>query len=186
MESQAARLIMVGAASPLEAQAFLLTACAALQNGERVAALLPTSPEAEAARATLTSWAQQGAAVIVGALPAVDPAAPEAVQPALAQAIAAAPSADRTIALLDADSAARRPLGLSGQTWAPVGALLPEGAAVSLRAMEAPGTQARLSFAPFEDVPVQGASRAYDGLITLPAAEPPASPAPAPDDLRGR
>lgn len=193
LQAEAARLIVVGAASPLEAQAFLLTACAALQNGERVAALLPAGPEGEGPRATLLGWAQQGAAVIVAALPAVDPTAPEAAQPALAQAIAAAPQADRTIALLDADSAARRPLGLSRQTWEPAGALLPEDRAVTLRAMEAPGGEARLSFAPFEDVPEQGASRAYDGLITLPAAQPvpapPAAPspdAPNPDALRGR
>jgi hypothetical protein len=103
----------------------------------------------------------------------------------LAQAIVSAPQADRTIALLDADSAARRPLGLSGHTWAPAGALLPEDRAVTLRVIEAPGGEARLSFAPFEDVPDQGASRAYDGLITLPA---PAAPAqtPAPEALRGR
>lgn len=182
-ESEAVRLIMVGAASPLEAQAVLLTACAALNRGESVAALLPAGPEGEAVRTTLLGWGRQGLAVRVDALPALDPSAPDSVQRALAEALSAASTADRTIALLDADSAARRPLGMSGQTWAPAGALLPREGAISLRAMQAPGSQTRLSLAPFEDIPAQGAARVYDGLITLPApaAEESARPEPLPD-----
>lgn len=194
--SEAVRLIMVGAASPAEAQALVLTACAALNRGDSIAAFVPAGPEGEALRATLLGWGRQGAAVRVAALPAVDPSAPEAAQQALAEALVAASAAERTIALLDADSAARRPLGLSGQTWRPAGALLPPEGAISLRAMQAPGSQTRLSLAPFEDIPAHGAARAYDGLITLPTPALEERPRPGSsslgqspahgDDLRGR
>jgi hypothetical protein len=185
MATPAARLIVIGAEAAPEATALLLTACAALTRGERVAALLPVGSEWDGARAALAQWAAEGAQIVVAALPALTLENRPASQAELANAIAAAAaalSADRAVALVDAESAARRPLGLSGATWSPAGAILPADQAVTLRAMAAPAPEPRLSLGPFEDIPPTGAARAYDGLITLPASET----APSEHDLRGR
>jgi hypothetical protein len=164
----------------------LLTACAALTRGERVAALLPIDAQWDEARAALAGWAAQGAQVVVAALPAHGaqqdlPATQADLAAALTQAASVA-EADRAVALVDSESAARRPLGLSGATWAPAGALLPSDEAVTLRAMGSPAGEPRLSLGPFEDVTPAGAARAYDGLITLPMTET----APPEEALRGR
>jgi hypothetical protein len=188
LAAPAARLIVIGADAAPEAAALLLTACAALERGERVAALLPADAQWDDARAALTAWAAQGARVVVAALPSVAADSRPLTQSDLAAALAVAADAaqaDRAVALVDAESAARRPLGLSGQTWSPAGALLPADTAVTLRAMESAAPEPRLSLGAFEDVTPVGAARAYDGLITLPTL-PETDATPPEQDLRGR
>ena len=183
LAAPAAKLIVIGVQAPPEARAVLLTVCAALTRGESVTALVPQGPEWGDVHAVLQAWASEGAALAIQGLPVVDPAARAEGEALLAQALAAAiGGSDRAVALVDADSAARRTLGLSGQTWSPAGALLDQRQTVTLRAMPAQGDAARLTLEPFEDVLPVGAARAYDGLITLPG---PAA-ALAGDDLRGR
>jgi hypothetical protein len=170
----AAGLIVIGADSASEGAALLLTACAALTNGERVAAFLPSGPQWDAARAIMAAWATQGATIAVSALPAPSSSDRPTAQSELAGALEAATRAsevDRAVALVDAESAARRPLGLSGETWTPAGAMLPADGAITLRALAAPSTTPRLTLEPFEDVAGVGPARAYDGLITLPVAQ---------------
>ncbi len=175
LSAPAARLIVIGVEAAPEASALLLTACAALARGERVAALLPADPQWDETRAALAAWTAAGASLIVAALPPFAEDDRAASQATLAHALAGAAdgaAADRAVALVDAESAARRPLGLSGDTWAPAGALLTADQAVTLLALGSVAPEPRLSLAPFEDMPTSGAARAYDGLITLPDPEP--------------
>ncbi|MGE3143283.1 MAG: hypothetical protein AB7L65_08170, partial [Hyphomonadaceae bacterium] len=72
---------------------------------------------------------------------------------------------DRLIVLVESPLGARRPLGLSGHTWRPLGALLPAAIALRAEPSRTPGVRVRL--APFSDVPDRGAVARYDGLIEV-------------------
>lgn len=76
-------------------------------------------------------------------------------------------SADRVILVVDSPDGARAPVGLSGHTWRPLGARLPEGRVVSLRAETTSRPGIRIVLMPFEDLPERGAALRYDGVIQV-------------------
>jgi hypothetical protein len=96
-------------------------------------------------------------------------AAAEARNESFARSVATAQTlnADRVILVVDPPDAARAPVGLSGQTWRPLGARLPGAKTISLRAERSlrPGIRVRLIA--YEDVPKRGAARRYDGIVEI-------------------
>lgn len=82
------------------------------------------------------------------------------------QSTSAAP-ADHRIVALAAPDAARAPVGLSGFTWRPLGARLPDGETISLRAELSLQPGVRVKLRPFEDIPLVGAALRYDGIVEI-------------------
>ncbi|MBL8548591.1 MAG: hypothetical protein JNJ73_01295 [Hyphomonadaceae bacterium] len=76
-------------------------------------------------------------------------------------------SPERTILFVSSPDGARAPVGLSGETWRPLGARLPPQKSISLRAEASakPGVRVRLT--PFEDLPAVGAALRYDGIVEV-------------------
>lgn len=168
------------------AQASQAIACTAAARGEHVA-FAAAGDGADRVAAPVRQLAANGAAVDIFPLPtaAADanlahrtPEAGEQLQgearnAAFAQQVSRhGAEADRVIVVVDTPDGSRGRVGLSGTTWRPLGARLPEGRVVSLRveAVSRPGI--RIQLIPFEDVPLRGAALRYDGTVEVgPPAE---------------
>jgi len=79
-------------------------------------------------------------------------------------------AADRFIMIVEPPDAARAPVGLSGHTWRPLGARLPENGALALRAERTQRAGLRVRVMRFDDVPERGAAHRYDGFVEVGAA----------------
>jgi len=78
-----------------------------------------------------------------------------------------ATAGEHRIVALAAPDAARAPVGLTGFTWRPLGARLPDVETISLRAEASTQPGVRVKLRPFEDIPLQGAALRYDGIIEI-------------------
>lgn len=181
LDAPAAQTLLIGAADEAGAAAFAGVICLSAGRGETVRAAVALASAPAWLQAEVARWSAAGAKIELTALPAAS-GDRDSAQASIAEAVASlAGEADRVIVLTDADTAARRPLGLTGETWSPAGARLSQDQALSLLAMASPERPARAALEPFEDIPDQGAARAYDGLIEVaPQTEADA------DALRGR
>jgi hypothetical protein len=74
---------------------------------------------------------------------------------------------DRVVAHVPPESAARRPIGLSGETRTPLGAHLPADAATGLLVVQSGEGNGGVVLGPFEDIPRAGAALVYDGVIEI-------------------
>jgi len=83
-----------------------------------------------------------------------------------AQSPGAAPTDHRIVALAAPD-ASRTPVGLTGFTWRPLGARLPDAETISLRAEASTRPGVRVKLRPFEDIPLVGATLRYDGIVEI-------------------
>lgn len=157
--------------------------CAAAQRGERIVWVANGENAANLVR-PVQALSARGAAVDVFRFdPAAMPtglerrpreererALGDARNETFARSVAAARAngaPDRMILIVEPPDAARAPVGLSGHTWRPLGARLPQAQTVSLRAEASlrPGIRVRLM--PFEDVPEHGAALRYDGIVEV-------------------
>ena len=146
--------------------------CWAAARGERV---LWGATQAAAARLIepVRLLGARGAAVDIfrfEAAPAGDRKdAGDARNAAFARSVATAQArrADRLILVVDPPDAARAPVGLSGETWRPLGARLAPRQTISLRAEHSMRPGIRIRLMSFEDVPVRGAALRYDGIVEV-------------------
>jgi hypothetical protein len=187
LDAPAAKLLLIGGTSEAGLPAFAQAICSAAARGESVQATVAAGAAPLWLVSQVAQWSAKGAQIELTAIAEALDEDRETKQAALASRLMAMRSTgDRVIALVDAESAARQPLGLSGETWSPAGARLPRDGAVSLLALETGTDQTRAALRPFEDIPDHGAARAYDGMIEV-ASPPKGTPAAqSADALRGR
>lgn len=187
LDAPAAQVLLIGGTNEAGLPAFAQAICSAAARGESVQATVAAGSAPVWLVTQVAQWSAAGAQIELTAIAEALDEDRETKQAALAtRLLAMRSSGDRVIALLDADSAARQPLGLSGETWSPVGARLPRDGAVSLLALESGRAQPRAALRPFEDIPDHGAARSYDGMIEVVSPPKDLPEAPPIDALRGR
>lgn len=180
-------ILLIDGAPTEAAEAAARLACLAASDGSTVSLMGAGGAEPLPHAAAVLNAA--GAAIRWSGLPETgapisDPARQkaegEARAASYAQAVAAETNADRRIVVIAPPDGARALVGLAGHTWLPLGARLPAGDTISLRAEASARPGLRLKLRPYEDIPARGAALRYDGLIEV---GPDVS---APPRLRGR